>query len=183
MTGLFCMIQTKRLILRRPTPKDVKPLYQCIQNNLLTLQRWMVWSLNVTFESTQRFVESSIQEEQFSRFKELPLVMQLNDKIIGMTGFNQMSDPFVPYFEIGYWIDEGYAGLGLTTEAVIALTQYAFEKCGAKRVQICCQAENTGSIRVAEKAGFTLEAKLKNQYRDLLTGNICDRFVFRKLND
>jgi RimJ/RimL family protein N-acetyltransferase len=183
MTGLLFMIQTKRLLLRRPTSKDVRPIYQCILNSITSLQRWMVWSVNVTLESTQRFVESSIQDEQFAHFKELPLVMQLNDKIIGMTGFNQMSDPFVPYYEIGYWIDDAYSGLGLTTEAVVALTQYAFEKCGAKRVQICCQAENKSSIRVAEKAGFTLEARLKSQYRDLLTGDICDRLVFRKLHD
>ncbi len=34
----------------------------------------------------------------------------------------------------------------------------------------------------AEKAGFKLEAKLKNQYRDLKSNEICDRLVYAYFN-
>lgn len=178
------MITTQRLILRPLELTDIHPLHQCILRSLGSLQRWLVWSLNASLESTRRFVELSFSQPINAKPKFLPLAMILKDNstIIGMTGFNEMGDTYVPYYEIGYWIDESYSGLGLTTEAVKALTSFAFDKLQAQRVQICCQAENLASKRVAEKAGFEFEARLKRQYRDLKSGEICDRLIFAKFS-
>ena len=114
LTGLACEVNDLSRQQQEPpligNPRFLKRggCQQCVQNSLTSLQRWMVWSLNATLESTQRFVEASIQDAQFAQFKDLPLVMTLNDKIIGMTRFTQMSDPFVPYYDIGfgYWIGQ-----------------------------------------------------------------------------
>jgi RimJ/RimL family protein N-acetyltransferase len=65
-------------------------------------------------------------------------------------------------FEIGYWVRTSRAGQGVVTEAVNAVTRYAFQQLGAKRVSIHCNAENLKSRAVAERLGFNAEARLSN---------------------
>mgnify|MGYP006266649759 CR=1 FL=1 len=58
---------------------------------------------------------------------------------------------------IGYWIDQRFAGRGYTTRAVIALTDFAFERLQLHRIEINLRPENEASRKVAEKAGYTFE--------------------------
>ena len=68
----------------------------------------------------------------------------------------------VPKFEIGYWCRTSLTSNGYITEAVRAITLFAFDALGARRVEIRCDPSNLKSARVAERAGFTLEATLHN---------------------
>jgi [ribosomal protein S5]-alanine N-acetyltransferase len=56
--------------------------------------------------------------------------------------------------EIGYWLGEAYWGRGIVTEALTAMTEYAF----IKHRLLCLYAHvfewNTASIRVLEKCGY-----------------------------
>ncbi len=56
--------------------------------------------------------------------------------------------------EIGYWIGRPYWGLGITTEAVLALKERAFADLGMRALWIGHYDGNHGSRRVAEKCGF-----------------------------
>lgn len=56
--------------------------------------------------------------------------------------------------EIGYGIKPEYEGNGYTTEAVLALAQWAYERPGVTRVEAEAEESNTASIRVLNKAGF-----------------------------
>ena len=85
----------------------------------------------------------------------------------------------VPKFEIGYWAAEKYEGQGLITEAVQGIAAFAFDTLRAARVEIRCDPENTRSARVAEKCGFVLEARLKNDARDV-SGNVRDTLIFAR---
>lgn len=80
-------------------------------------------------------------------------------------------------FEIGYWIDSQYSGNGYMTEAVNAITQYAFDQFKAVRVQICAQLDNQKSIAVAKRCGFIQEAILKNYRLDCSSKKPCDEVI------
>ena len=68
----------------------------------------------------------------------------------------------MPKFEIGYWLRTRFAGQGYMTEAVGGITAFAFDRLGARRVEIRCDSLNRRSARVAERAGFFLEGELRN---------------------
>ena len=86
----------------------------------------------------------------------------------------------MPRFEIGYWCRTSYAGKGYITEAVNAITAFAFDVLGARRVEIRCDALNLRSRRVAERCGFPLEATLR-QFDRSVDGELRDELVFAKL--
>ena len=58
-------------------------------------------------------------------------------------------------WEIGYHIAKGFTGKGYATEAVKAFLPVIAKKFNIKEVYGICLAENSASIRVLEKCGFT----------------------------
>ena len=58
-------------------------------------------------------------------------------------------------WEIGYHIAKDFTGKGYATEAVKAFLSVMTEKLNIKEVYGICLAENTASVRVLEKCGFT----------------------------
>ena len=79
---------------------------------------------------------------------------------MGATGLHRI-DWEVRRFEIGYWRRTGLQGHGITAEAARALSRMAFDKLGARRVEIRMDSTNLPSIKVAERAGFTFEGLLR----------------------
>lgn len=75
---------------------------------------------------------------------------------------------------IGYWVDKRYANLGITTQAVVMMTEYGFHELGLHRIEINLRPENVASRRVAEKAGYHFEGErprylhIDGQWRDHL---------------
>src|SRR5262249_56847751 len=64
--------------------------------------------------------------------------------------------------EIGYWLGEQYWGRGITSEAVRAVTEYAFSTFDLNRIWAGVFDRNGVSAHVLEKAGYSLEARLKS---------------------
>jgi len=77
---------------------------------------------------------------------------------------------------LGYWIAEEFWGKGFVTEAI---TRHAFDNLGLIRVFARVFANNTGSIRVLEKAGYEREGYFKNAI--IKEGVILDQLQYAKL--
>jgi len=88
-------------------------------------------------------------------------------------------DWMVPRGEIGYWCATNKVGHGYITEAVLALTEFAWS-LGFVRVEIRCDAKNLRSRAVAERTGFALEGVLKNDCRTP-QGALLDTCVFAQV--
>lgn len=63
--------------------------------------------------------------------------------------------------DIGYRISRDFWGKGFAPEAGQAVMKVAFEIMDLTRLQLRCFANNTGSIRVAGKLGFTKEGFIR----------------------
>ena len=73
----------------------------------------------------------------------------------------------------GYWLGRAFWGRGIATDAARALARHALRERGLRRLEATVFAPNVSSARVLEKAGFMLEARLRESYvqRD---GSVCD---------
>jgi RimJ/RimL family protein N-acetyltransferase len=74
-------------------------------------------------------------------------------------------DPVQSDAEIGYWTAPAARGRGVATVAVDAACRWAFATLGLDRIELCHAVENAASGRVAEKAGFVFEGRLRRSYR------------------
>lgn len=89
------------------------------------------------------------------------LAIEVNSEAVGGIGLIFGQDIDCRSAEIGYWLSEEYWGRGIVSEAVQALTQYAFAQFDLARIWACVFEWNPGSMRVLEKAGFAREGVLR----------------------
>jgi ribosomal-protein-alanine N-acetyltransferase len=78
--------------------------------------------------------------------------------------------------QIGYWIDQRFAGRGLIPTAVALATDYCFDVMKLHRIEIAIRPENEKSLRVVTKLGFRPEG-LRPRYLHI-DGDWRDHLVF-----
>jgi RimJ/RimL family protein N-acetyltransferase len=89
------------------------------------------------------------------------LFLRSTGELVGSSGVHAL-DWTVRKCEIGYWGRTRFGGQGLITEAVQAITRFAFDTLGLRRVEALPDDANRPSWRVCERAGYTLEATRRN---------------------
>ena len=95
---------------------------------------------------------------------------------IGGTGLDLQTDVFRRSAEIGIWVAEPYWGRGIATEAVRAMTEFAFAHFDLCRVYAGVFEWNPASMRVLEKVGYTLEGRLRRSVTK--DGRTIDRMLY-----
>ena len=81
-----------------------------------------------------------------------PIIKNDDGKNIGYVQLCKLDDGA---WEIGYHIAKNFTGMGYATEGVKAFLPVMAQKLNIKEVYGICLAENTASVRVLEKCGFT----------------------------
>jgi RimJ/RimL family protein N-acetyltransferase len=178
-------IETQRLFIRCPRPGDGLAVHQGVIETLVDLRTWpasMPWVLfQPSIEASEVFCRQSYAE-YISR-KELPMLLFLkkDNEYVGASGLHNL-DWSVPKFEIGYWCRKRYQGQGLITEAVTAITEFAFTNLKARRVASLADEQNTASRRVLERSGYVLEGIMRNE-RVAPGGNTRDTCLYAITRD
>ncbi len=175
--------ESERLIIRAPRPGDGAAINAAVVESLAELRPWMPWaaekpSVAETEEFARRAAAGWLTRESLT----LSLWRKDTGEYVGNSGMHRI-DWDVPSVEIGYWLRTSLAGQGYATEATNAITAFAFDTLGAHRVEIHCDERNTRSAAVARRAGFDLEAILRNHRRHHLTLELRNTMVFAKVRN
>ncbi len=177
-------LTTPRLLIRPPQLGDGIAVNAGILESFETLHQCMEWAkARPTVEDSEIYVRQSVANWMLKNNEEpyLPLFIfdKQSDAFIGATGYHHINWD-IPTVETGYWICESHSGQGLMTEAINALTQYAFMQLGVKRITITCDVDNDRSQKIPVRLSYTLEATLKAHRRKPITGELSDTLVYAK---
>lgn len=107
--------------------------------------------------------------------------IKYEEKLAGSIGIVTKTDIYRKNVEIGYFIGEEHWRKGIATKAIKAATSYSFSKFDIVRVYAEPFADNSGSRRALEKAGFKLEATFKNYV--IKNGIIKDSCIYSVLKE
>ena len=94
--------------------------------------------------------------------RQLSRAIMIEGKAAGSIGVFVKDDVYEKSAELGYWLAEPYWGRGVMTEAVGQLCREAFKRFDILRIFAEPFADNLGSRKVLEKAGFTCEGTMRN---------------------
>jgi len=100
----------------------------------------------------------------------------VEDATVGAIGLVLKDDVFRRSAEIGYWLGEEYWGRGIVTEAVRAVTDYAFATFDLCRLYAGVFEWNPASMRVLEKAGYEFECRMKKSVTK--DGETIDELIY-----
>lgn len=98
------------------------------------------------------------------------------EELDGVVSLTVGEDIYGRSAEIGYWLGADARGQGIATEAVAAVSRWAFDTLDLVRLHAAVFVWNPASARVLEKAGYSLECRARNAaFKD---GEVVDEFVY-----
>jgi RimJ/RimL family protein N-acetyltransferase len=173
-------IETERLIVRVARPGDGSAFNTAICESLERLSPWLAW---VTPPPTLEQSEASCRRAYARFLLNEDLMAFFFDKksgsLVGGSGLHDANWD-LRSFEIGYWGHSNFAGHGLITEGVSALSDYALDSLNASRVFLTTDEMNIASWKLAERAGFELEGTLRSDRRNL-AGTLRNTRVYSRI--
>lgn len=173
-------IESDRLVIRVARPGDGVMFNAAVVESLDRLAPWLGWvtpvpSVEQSEESCRKAYARFLLNEDLMVF----FLLKSDGALVGGSGLHG-ADWDLRCFEVGYWGHARYAGQGLMTEGVAALSGYALDVLGASRVFLTTDARNVASWKLAERAGFELEGVLRRDRRDL-AGGLRDTRVYSRI--
>ncbi len=124
-----------------------------------------------TMDDARAWVSKNFGRDEVTEF-----AIASDSEAIGGIGIRLEQDVARRSAEIGYWLGEPFWGKGIATLAVRAVSAYAFANFDLVRLQACVFEWNPASCRVLEKAGFSLEARLRKAVTK--DGQTIDQFTY-----
>ena len=100
---------------------------------------------------------------------------------VGGIGFTLQPDVCYRSAEIGYWLGEEFWGRGITTDALIAVSDYAFSRFNLCRLFAHVFEGNEASARVLEKAGYAFEGRMRKSVTK--EGKTIDQLMYAMVRD
>ena len=158
-------LETERLVLRCPRPGDGPAVNRAVTDSLEGLRPWMPWAKNAPSADDSETYCRRMHAKFLLREDLVMLIFErgsdsADGPVLGAVGLHRIDWP-TRCFEIGYWRRQGLGGLGIVGEAVQGLARMAWDRLGARRLEIRMDDDNAASRRVAERAGFTFEGLLR----------------------
>lgn len=120
-------------------------------------------------------------EQLGSRPVQTSFAIEVDRQVIGSISLMPGQDIARQTAEVGYWIGREFWGRGIMTDAVRAITQYAFDVLGLVRVFAVPFMTSTPSIRVLEKAGYVREGLMRRSA--VKEGRILDQYLYAAYRD
>ena len=102
--------------------------------------------------------------------------IEVEGEAVGGIGVHPGEGVYAHSAELGYWLAEPLWGRGIMTEAVRAVSGFAFEHFDLRRLEAVVFAWNPASMRVLERCGFVREGIAKAAI--LKDGELTDKITY-----
>jgi len=127
-----------------------------------------------TLADAQAFIDLISREDPCTSY-----AIVVDERCVGGIALEQQHDVHRLTAELGYWLGCDYWGRGIATQAIAAVTAWAFEGLDLQRIFAEPYADNLASCRALEKAGFTLEGTLRRSA--IKDGVVRDQHMYARL--
>ena len=168
-------LETDRLLLRKVSMDDLDQIYENWSSDKRT-NEYLTFLPHTSKEQTKKMIDYWLKKYEMDDCYEWGIELKETKQIIGMIS-GEKSYKY-KCIEIGYSISSKYFNCGYMTEAIKIIIDYFFTKCDFNIIEAIIPSKNIASIRVAEKCNMKKEAVLKDRYRNKITHEINDLYVY-----
>lgn len=171
------VIETKRLVLRRPRMSDADDIFHNYAADT-EVTRYVAWRPYYDRNEVAPFLQSRLARWDSGEEFSWAITNVHEDRVIGMIGCRVREHAA----DLGYVMSRSFWGRGYTTEAANAVVDWASNLEFVYRVWALCDVENKASARELEKLGMQREGILR---RYIVHPNVSfeprDCFVYSKI--
>jgi [ribosomal protein S5]-alanine N-acetyltransferase len=149
-------LRAGRVGLRSLSVRDGRAWTEVRARNADWLRRWEATvppgdsSAPRTFRALVRDLRRQARER-----RALPFAVTVDGVFVGQLTVTNIVGGSARWAQVGYWIDRKYAGQNVIPTAVALVVDHCLFELGLHRIEVAIRPENTASLRVVEKLGFT----------------------------
>jgi len=162
-----CVLETERLMLRRPTLADVSAITR-LANDRRIAENTRRLPHPYSQDHAIEFVRGTAEDNRGAVF-----LIENNFVPIGVVGVN-WHQPDAP--ELGYWLGVEHWGQGFGTEAARAVIDFTFEEFDIEQLMSGARVTNPSSRNILEKCGFQWSGVELHRFEALGSSTPVDRF-------
>ena len=164
-------------ILRPWQLSDAVSLARCANDPDVSLNLRDRFPYPYALSDAETYIRECIAKEE----TQLCRAIVIDGEAAGSVGVFPREDIYRRTAELGDWLAKPFWGRGIMTAAVAEICREGFRRFDIVRIDAEINARNTGSRRVVEKNGFTLEGVLRrNVYK---RGEILDSCMYSLLRE
>src|SRR5262245_25687820 len=162
------LLETARLVLRRPRLEDAKPVAALVGDRRIA-------------ENTARIphpygIDDARQWIGVAMSQPATFAITIGGEVIGACGLDVLPEEGRTAAELGYWIGVPFWGCGYMTEAARCLIDHAFGDLGYEVLTASARISNPASRRILEKCGFRWTGVGLCRIRAIASSVPVDRF-------
>lgn len=154
------LLETERLRLRPLKLDDAMDVFAYAQDPLVS--QHVLWHQHHQLSDSITFVKTIVRKYENGEVAEWGIELKSERAIVGTCGFVHYSAEHRKA-EVGYALARRLWGNGMATEALEAVIRLGFDELNLNRLEARCTLENTSSMRVLDRAGFTREGLMPAQ--------------------
>jgi RimJ/RimL family protein N-acetyltransferase len=162
-----CVLETERLMLRKPTLADVKAITH-LANDRRIAENSRRLPHPYSHDHAVHFVNAQADAGPQTAF-----LIERDYQPVGMVGID-WRQPDAP--ELGYWFGVEHWGQGFATEAARAVIDFSFEEFDIEHLISGARVANPASRNVLEKCGFQWSGVELHRFEALGSSTPVDRF-------
>ena len=168
------ILETERLILRKWSIDDIDDLVEGL--NDIEITKWhALYSYPFTKEDAKNEIESILKKYDNPDYYNWAIVLKEENKVIGRVGLYDIYDDVA--HAGGIWINRKYQGKGYAKEALIARTEFAFDKLNLRKIENGFYEGNEASKQLQEKLGYKIEGLKREAIRCRADGIIKNEYI------
>ena len=166
------MITLSNAVLRRWRAEDAGSLVRHANDRRISINMRDAFPYPYGAEDAKKFLALAAAQRPETWF-----AIVIDGEAAGGIGYTLHQDVERVSAEIGYWLGTAHWGRGIATDALRAVTAHAFrEHAELQRLYAVPFAWNPASARVLEKAGYTLEGRMRQSA--IKEGRLTDQLLY-----
>ncbi len=158
-------LETERLVIRYIGTDDAYDMFEYASVPEVT--EYLLWEPHVNLEATEGYIEFLQKRYKKGLYADWALELKENRKMIGTCGY-AMINSREKKCEIGYVLSPEYRKQGYMTEAVKAILDLTFEKLQLESASLRIISENTDSVKLAKRMGFSFEYESEMEIKEVI---------------
>lgn len=154
-------IETERLILKGITPDS----YELLMSTYTDAEIMQFWGLTTDAELAKEKKRYAVGIDcLYHTYVRFALVEKTLGKTIGQSGYHKWYQEHLRA-EVGYSLfSEEHKNKGYMTEALAPIIAYGFNEMQLNRIEAYIHPDNTPSIKLVQRHGFSYEGLMREHY-------------------
>ncbi len=152
-----CNLASNLVAIRPLSRSDLRAIFTAGNDD--QMQKWFPLPFPYTNSDAESFLEFANQRQMDG--SGLISAIEHEGKFAGVVDIKK-ADWRAKCCEIGYWSSPWVRSRGVTSVAVLMVSQWIFREVRFQRIEVRVAPENRASKRVAEKAGYVREGIARN---------------------